>query len=136
MNLEKKSQIQGLMVSALQEEYELINKNMESQNKKLKWNDEAIISSVTLIVGLFGLYSLSSIVEKTNYDFGSDFNYAIFELIGISATNLWVDIVYTLPLIVSGVFLLASIILGIISIRKTGGTNMRGRMLGIVSTTL
>ena len=110
MNLDKKKRIQGMIVDALQEEYDLQDK---------KDYTEIILAVASFLMGIFGMLGLMFIADATYYDFV--FSFRIFltdQILIVPLDRLLTDILYTLPLVAGVGFLTSSIILSILAIKR------------------
>ena len=110
MNLDKKKRIQGMIVDALQEEYDLQDK---------KDYTEIILAVASFLIGIFGMLGLMFIADATYYDFV--FSFRIFltdQILIVPLDRLLTDILYTLPLVAGVGFLTSSIILSILAIKR------------------
>ena len=108
------------------------------ENNKKIWNREGLYSVGALILAIICELGLPSLFDKIDYSSVSvfKFNTAIYNISGGRWYQSFYDLAYGIPTFLSLALLITALFMGIKSIRKTSGGAERGRMVGIVSTSI
>jgi amino acid transporter len=111
---------------------------MENNTNTKKWNKEVFYSIGAFILVILCGLGLSGLLDKVDYSGITIFriNSVIYNISGGKWIQASWDILYWIPIILSFAFLLLSIWFGIKSIKKTKNGAEKGRMLGIIFTTI
>lgn len=111
---------------------------MENNQNIKKWNKESIYSISAFVLASLSFLGFSSLLDKINYSTATFFRFDTM-IFNISGKNWWQaswDLSYWIPIILGLIFLVLALFMGIKSIKKTSSGAEKGRILGIVSTTL
>lgn len=111
---------------------------MENNQNIRKWNKESIDSITVFVLASLGYFGLAMLLDKIDYSTANIFRLDT-EIFNISGRSWWhasLDFSYWAPMIFGLIFLMVALFLGIKSIKKTSSGTEKGRMLGIISTTL
>ena len=111
---------------------------MENNLNIKKWNKESFYSIIALILAYPSLVGLSNLFDKIDYSGSAVYKFDSF-ILNISGKKWWdasIDLSYWIPIILCLILLVLALYMGIKSIKKTSGGAEKGRMLGIVSTTI
>lgn len=111
---------------------------METNNNIKKWNKESFYSICALILTYLASEPLSNLLYKIDNSstFVYRFDQFMFKLGGGKWFFSFIDLIYWMSMVLSILFLVLALYMGIKSIRKTSGGAERGRMIGIISTTI
>ncbi len=103
-----------------------------------KWNKESFYSVGALTLAYLSSEPLSNLLYRLDNSntFVSQFNQFMVKLGGEKWFFNFIDLIYWASIILSLLFLVLALFMGIKSIRKTSGDAEKGRMIGIVSTTI
>lgn len=107
-------------------------------NNIKKWNKESFYSIGALVLAYLSSEPLSNLLYKIDNSsmFVYRFDQFMFKLGGGNWFFSFIDLIYWVSIILSLLFLVLALYMGIKSIRKTSGGAERGRMIGIISTTI
>lgn len=107
-------------------------------NNIAKWNKESFYSIIALIFAYISIEPLLNLFDKINLSsvFVFRFDQFMFKIGGGKWFFSFLDLIYLVPTILSLLLLALALFMGIKSIRKTSGGLERGRMIGIISTTI
>jgi len=111
---------------------------MENNQNIKKWNKGSIFSISALILAFLCYLGLSEIFDKINYSSSSIYKFDT-TMLNISKGKWWsasIDLAYWIPTILGLTLLILALFIGIKSIKKTLAGEEKGRMLGIISTTI
>jgi len=103
-----------------------------------KFNKESLYSIGALVLAYLSSEPLSNLLYKIDNSstFVYRFDQFMFKLGGGNWFFSFIDLIYWVSIILSLLFLVLALYMGIKSIRKTSGGAERGRMIGIISTTI
>jgi hypothetical protein len=108
------------------------------KNDTRKWNESSLYSISFLFLSFASLYwlpDLLNLVDVLSIPVFR-FNQFILKICNGDCFFDFYDLTYWVPITLGLVFLLTAFFTGIRSIKKTSGGSERGRMLGIISTTI
>jgi hypothetical protein len=111
---------------------------MENNQDIKKWNKGSILSIISLILAFLCYLGLSGLFDKIDYSSSAIYKFDT-AILNISQGKWWsasIDLSYWIPTILGLTFLIVAFFIGIKSIKKTLDRKERGRMLGIISTTI
>jgi hypothetical protein len=103
-----------------------------------KWNKESLYSAVFLFLAFPSIYwlpDLLDLIDPLSIPVFR-FNQFMLKICNGSCSFNFYDLTYWIPIVLSLVFLILSLYMGIKSIKKTSGGLEKGRVLGIISTTI
>ena len=111
---------------------------MENNQNIKKWNKESLFSAISLVLVYPCIEVISGILNKIDYSGLTIFRFdgLISNISGEKWLNASMDLFYIIPIILGLILLLLSLFWGIKSIKKTSSGTEKGRILGIVSTTI
>lgn len=103
-----------------------------------KWNKEVVYSICSFVLAILCSLDFSGLLDKIDYSGITIFriNTAIYNISGGKWIQASWDILYWVPIILSLIFFVLALFLGIKSIKKTANGMEKGRMLGIIFTTI
>jgi hypothetical protein len=111
---------------------------MENNLNIKKWNKESFYSIGALTLAYLSIEPLSNMLYRladSAFVFRLE-QFIMFKIGGGHRLFSFLDVAYLAPIILSVLFLAIALFMGIKSIRKISGGAERGRMIGIISTTI
>ncbi len=111
---------------------------MENNLNIKKWNKESLYSISALVLAYLSSEPFTNLFDKIDYSntFVFRFDQFMFKIGGGNWYFSFNDLIYWGSIVLSILFLVLALFMGIKSIKKTSGGAEKGRMIGIISTTI